>query len=60
VKYRLSVSNIKKSDDIRETKYVYDNKNRLVSYTDPEGRTESYTYDINDNLIKTVDKNGNI
>ena len=34
-------------------------KNRLVSYTDPEGRTETYTYDCNSNLTKTVDKNGN-
>ena len=49
-----------KSDTIRETKYVYDTKNRLVSYTDPEGRTETYTYDCNSNLTKTIDKNGNI
>ena len=48
-----------KSDTIRETKYVYDTKNRLVSYTDPEGRTETYTYDCNSNLTKIVDKNGN-
>ena len=48
-----------KSDTIRETKYVYDTKNRLISYTDPEGRTETYTYDCNSNLTKTVDKNGN-
>ena len=48
-----------KSDTIRETKYVYDTKNRLVSYTDPEGRTETYTYDCNSNLTKTVDKNEN-
>ena len=48
-----------KSDTIRETKYVYDTKNRLVSYTDPEGRMETYTYDCNSNLTKTVDKNGN-
>ena len=48
-----------KSDTIRETKYVYDTKNRLVSYTDPEGRTETYTYDCNSNLTKTIDKNGN-
>ena len=34
----------KKSDDIRETKYEYDGKNQLISYTDPEGRTETYTY----------------
>ena len=58
--YAVLVTRKKKSDTIRETKYVYDTKNRLVSYTDPEGRTETYTYDCNSNLTKTVDKNGNI
>ena len=58
--YAVLVTGKKKSDTIRETKYVYDTKNRLVSYTDPEGRTETYTYDCNNNLTKTVDKNGNI
>ena len=58
--YAVLVTGKKKSDTIRETKYVYDTKNRLVSYTDPEGRTETYTYDCNSNLTKTVDKNGNI
>ena len=57
--YAVLVTGKKKSDTIRETKYVYDTKNRLVSYTDPEGRTETYTYDCNSNLTKTVDKNGN-
>ena len=57
--YQLEISGKKKSDDIRETKYAYDGKNQLISYTDPEGRTETYTYDINSNLTKTVDKNGN-
>ncbi len=57
--YGITISGKKKSDDIRETKYAYDGKNQLVSYTDPEGRTETYTYDINSNLTKTVDKNGN-
>ena len=55
--YAVLVTGKKKSDTIRETKYVYDTKNRLVSYTDPEGRTETYTYDCNSNLTKTVDKN---
>ena len=58
--YAVLVTGKKKSDTIRETKYVYDTKNRLISYTDPEGRTETYTYDCNSNLTKTVDKNGNI
>ena len=57
--YAVLVTGKKKSDTIRETKYVYDTKNRLISYTDPEGRTETYTYDCNSNLTKTVDKNGN-
>ena len=57
--YAVLVTGKKKSDTIRETKYVHDTKNRLVSYTDPEGRTETYTYDCNSNLTKTVDKNGN-
>lgn len=57
--YAVLVTGKKKSDTIRETKYVYDTKNRLVSYIDPEGRTETYTYDCNSNLTKTVDKNGN-
>ena len=57
--YGITISGKKKSDDIRENKYAYDGKNRLISYTDPEGRTETYTYDANSNLTKTVDKNGN-
>ena len=44
---------------IAETKYEYNGKNELVAYTDPEGRTETYTYDVNGNHTKTVDKNGN-
>ena len=57
--YGITISGKKKSDDIRETKYEYDGKNQLISYTDPEGRTETYTYDVNSNRTKTVDKNGN-
>ena len=57
--YALTISGKKKSDDIRETRYEYDGKNQLISYTDPEGRTETYTYDSNSNPTKTVDKNGN-
>ena len=58
-KYSVTISG-NKYDDIREVRYEYDGKNRLVSYTDPEGRTETYIYDVNDNLIQTNDKNGNI
>ena len=57
--YQLTVSGKKKSDTIAETRYEYDGKNQLVAYTDPEGRRETYTYDVNSNLTKTVDKNGN-
>ena len=42
--YAVLVTGKKKFDTIRETKYVYDTKNRLVSYTDPEGRTEKKPY----------------
>ena len=59
IRDRLEVSGKKKADSIAETKYEYDGKNQLISYTDPEGRTETYTYDVNSNLTKTVDKNGN-
>lgn len=58
--YRVEVSGQKKSDDIRESKYEYDGKNQLTAFIDPEGRRETYTYDVNGNLRKTVDKNGNI
>lgn len=58
--YQVDVSGQKKGDDIRETKYEYNGKNQLVAFTDPEGRRETYTYDVNSNLAKTVDKNGNI
>ncbi len=58
-KYVITIADKKKSDSISETKYEYDEKNQLVSYTDPEGRTETYTYDVNSNLTKTIDKNGN-
>lgn len=57
--YQLTVSGKKKSDTIAETKYEYDGKNQRVAFTDPEGRREAYTYDVNSNLTKTVDKNGN-
>ena len=40
--YAVLVTGKKKSDTIWETKYVYDTKNRLVSYIDPEGRTEIF------------------
>ncbi len=59
-KYVITVEGKKKSDTISETKYEYDEKNQLISYTDPEGRTETYTYDVNSNLTKTIDKNGNV
>lgn len=57
--YRLTVSGKKKTDTIAETKYEYNEKDELVALIDPEGRKESYSYDENSNLTKTVDKNGN-
>jgi RHS repeat-associated protein len=45
--------------DYSETKYSYDQFNRLDSMTDTLGKTESYTYDINGNMTKKIDRNGN-
>lgn len=57
--YVVTVGGRKKSDTVHETKYEYNGKNQFISYTDPEGREETYTYDVNGNLTRTVDKNGN-
>ncbi|MGI6668769.1 MAG: RHS repeat-associated core domain-containing protein [Acetivibrionales bacterium] len=42
------------------TKYVYDRFNRLVEMTDPLGKKEFYTYDLNGYLISKTDRNNNI
>lgn len=44
LEYVVTIADKKKSDFINATKYEYDEKNQLVSYTDPEGRAETYTY----------------
>ena len=42
------------------TKYSYDRFNRLEAMTDPMGRIETYSYDLNGNLIGKTDRNSNI
>lgn len=58
--YNITVSDKKKKDVYGETKYEYNKRNELTAIVDPEGRRESYSYDVYGNLIKTVDKNRNI
>lgn len=58
--YHIEVSGQAKKDVISETKYVYNKKNELTTYTDPEGNVESYSYDVYGNLEKIVDRNGNV
>ena len=36
------------------TTFTYDDRNRLISTTDPLGKVESYDYDGNDNLTKRI------
>ena len=36
------------------TTFAYDDRNRLLSTTDPLGKVESYTYDGNDNVLTRV------
>ncbi len=58
----LTVSGLDKvsgSSNYAVTKYAYDSLNRCTSQTDALGQTVNNTYDINGNLIKTVDRNGN-
>lgn len=57
--YYVEISGKAKKDTYSETKYHYNKKNELTSYTDPEGNKESYVYDEQGNLVKTIDKNGN-
>ncbi|MFZ5643768.1 MAG: RHS repeat-associated core domain-containing protein [Bacillota bacterium] len=40
------------------TKYQYDSLGRIVSFTDPSGKSELYRYDNNGNLITSFDRNG--
>ena len=39
-------------------KYTYDSLNRVTSYTDALGSSETYTYDNNQDMVKKVDRNG--
>lgn len=58
--YYIEVSGKAKKDVYSETKYNYNKKDELISYTDPEGNEENYTYDVYGNLVKMTDRNGNI
>ena len=42
------------------TKYSYDTQNRVITETDALGQVKTNTYDINGNLVKTIDRNENI
>ncbi len=42
----------------QSTTYKYDNLNRLVQTTYPDGTFESYTYDNNGNLVTKTDRKG--
>ena len=44
--------------DYNETMYAYNYKGQLMSFRDPEGRTETYTYKEDGSPDTTVDKNG--
>lgn len=41
------------------TSYDYNSLNQLIKLTDPMGESETYSYDLNNNLISKVDKNKN-
>lgn len=40
--------------------YKYDQKNNLLSVTDPMGNKSAYEYDANSNLTKSTDPSGNV
>jgi len=42
------------------TKYDYNEFNKLKKMTDPLGKEENYTYDLNGNLKQKTDRNGNV
>ncbi len=42
------------------TKYEYDRFGKMTKMTDPLNKEESYTYDLNGNLIEKKDRNGNV
>lgn len=58
--YHVEISGKAKKDTYSETKYEYNEKNQLISETNPEGNMEAYSYDVYDNQIKTIDRKGNI
>jgi len=42
------------------TKYEYNELNKLTKMTDPMGKSETYKYDLNGNLIEKTDRNNSI
>jgi YD repeat-containing protein len=42
------------------TRYAYNRFSQMTSMTDPLSQTESYTYDINGNLLEKTDRSGNV
>jgi len=41
------------------TSYTYNGLNQLIKQTDPMGKSETYSYDLNNNLISRTDRNQN-
>lgn len=60
ITYEIEKTGENKKDNISETKYKYNKKNQLIAMTDPEGRTETYSYDIYGNMTKKTEKNGDV
>ncbi|NJD04665.1 MAG: hypothetical protein FIA99_19170 [Ruminiclostridium sp.] len=46
--------------DYSVTKYEYDRLNRLITMTDPLNKPETYSYDLNGNMVQKTDRNGSI
>jgi YD repeat-containing protein len=41
-----------------ETMFAYDSLDRIISFTDPPGKKETYRYDPGGNLLSSTDRNG--
>lgn len=48
--YSIIISGLNKLDELSETKYEYNKKGEIFSITEPNGRKETYTYDLVGNL----------
>ena len=56
---RVEVSDVSGMDASRVTSYEYDEHNRVIRVTDPEGNETSYGFDRLGNQTSMVDANGN-